>query len=344
MHRFLANLLPYPPFGLLLEQATRGRATILALHRFTEEPGPTTRHTREGLSGFLAWLRRHGFALTPLEEVVTGLRAGRPPARRTVVFTVDDGYADFASIAAPVFLAYSCPVTVFLPTGFLDGKCWMWWDQIDYALSRSPHSRIVPDGSGLPEGLAWNNEAERRVAVRCVVRHLKAQPDATRRRLVTWLAGALDVALPSQPPPECAPLSWTQVRELAARGVQFGAHSVTHPILSSLDAEECREEIAGSGRRIREETSGWVPLFSYPNGLGGDFAERELQIARDAGYDAAFTMMPGHVGLDDLRPALGAMALPRIPYGEAPGYLQQVVVGLERVKTALGRGWHPREP
>ena len=317
----------------------RGRATILTLHRFTEETEATSRHTREGLSRFLAWLRQHKYELASLADVVTDLKRGRPAAPRTVAFTVDDGYADFASIAAPVFEAYSCPVTVFLPTGFLDGKCWMWWDQVDYAFTRSTHRRLEPEGTGLPAGLAWQRETERRTVIRRVVSHLKTQEDTTRRNLVTWLAQALEVELPIHPPRECAPLTWTQVRELTARGVRFGAHSVTHPILSSLDERECREEIAGSGRRVREETSGAVPLFSYPNGLGGDFAERELRIVKEAGYDAAFTMMPGHVGLSHLRTPLGAMALPRIPYGEAPGYLQQVVVGMESLKTSFGRGW-----
>ena len=61
-------------------------------------------------------------------------------------------------------------------------------------------------------------------------------------------------------------LDWQQVAELAHNGFSFGAHSVNHPVLPALSAEEAEHEIAGSKAQIEEHTRQRVDLFAYPYG------------------------------------------------------------------------------
>jgi peptidoglycan/xylan/chitin deacetylase (PgdA/CDA1 family) len=99
---------------------------------------------------------------------------------------------------------------------------------------------------------------------------------------------------PSDLPLEFAPLSWEHVREMARHGVEFGAHTRTHPILARLsDDAERMKEIEGSKRRIEEELQKPADHFCYPNGSEGDFSERCVETVRQVGFRTAVTTIPG---------------------------------------------------
>ena len=45
-------------------------------------------------------------------------------------------------------------------------------------------------------------------------------------------------------------MGWDRVEALATEGVCFGAHSISHPDLTTLDPETLEEEVTGSGQDI----------------------------------------------------------------------------------------------
>lgn len=59
-----------------------------------------------------------GCTAVPFGDLVSG---SIPAARRSVVITFDDGYADFAEFALPILRERSLPATMFLTTGWLAG-------------------------------------------------------------------------------------------------------------------------------------------------------------------------------------------------------------------------------
>ena len=61
-------------------------------------------------------------------------------------------------------------------------------------------------------------------------------------------------------------LTTNELRNLARRGIEIGAHSMTHPELDILDPTAAMAEIGGS-RRVLEDILG-VPVrsFAYPHG------------------------------------------------------------------------------
>jgi peptidoglycan/xylan/chitin deacetylase (PgdA/CDA1 family) len=84
------------------------------------------------------------------------------------------------------------------------------------------------------------------------------------------------------------------VRDLARNGVEFGAHTKTHPILSSIhDSKELQTEIKESKQRVEQELGKPVIHFCYPNGLSSDFNAETLELVKDAGFLSAVTTEPG---------------------------------------------------
>jgi peptidoglycan/xylan/chitin deacetylase (PgdA/CDA1 family) len=77
-----------------------------------------------------------------------------------------------------------------------------------------------------------------------------------------------------------------ELRELAAAGVELGAHTVTHPDLSTLPHGACLREMTESRDALERLTGAPVRSFAYPFCRYGDAA---LAAAADAGFLAAVT-------------------------------------------------------
>jgi peptidoglycan/xylan/chitin deacetylase (PgdA/CDA1 family) len=81
-----------------------------------------------------------------------------------------------------------------------------------------------------------------------------------------------------------------QLRDLAAAGWELGAHTMTHPDLSTMDYDACRQEIEQSRVELEEIAGAPVETFAYPFGRYGPEA---IAAARDSGLIAAVTTGSG---------------------------------------------------
>lgn len=103
------------------------------------------------------------------------------------------------------------------------------------------------------------------------------------------------------PSEELLPMTWDQVRELAADGWEIGSHSVTHPRLPQMADADLRRELVDSKRTCEEQAGVPCRTLAYPF---GDADARVVGAAAEAGYVAGVTMTV-------LRCA-GPLAVPRI--------------------------------
>ena len=326
-----------PPLAPLWRAGPGRGIPILMLHRFATPGSGGEGLDTDVLDRGLAALRSRGFQFRSLPDVLELLSAGKMPPR-AVVMTVDDGYRDFLTAALPVFQRWQCPVTVFLATGFQDGG-WMWWDRVHESFAKSGTRSIELMISGerftrTRTGESWGDAPERLVA------RFKTLPDRERLAGIASVERALGADIPATPPPQCAPMSWNDARAAATTGiVTFGAHTVSHPILTKVPDAQLTAEVTRSRARLEQELppGAVVPVFCYPNGGPEDHGPREYQALRASGYAAALTTEPGLVRGEDLRGPSGATARYRLPRYAFPRDLHdllQSVGGLEGWKAA----------
>ena len=95
-----------------------------------------------------------------------------------------------------------------------------------------------------------------------------------------WVGPGGDGAMMSEP----------QLRDLVAAGWELGAHTMTHPDLSTLDYDACRAEIEESRKALERIAGTPVQTFAYPFGRYGSAA---IAAARDSGLLAAVTTGSG---------------------------------------------------
>lgn len=77
------------------------------------------------------------------------------------------------------------------------------------------------------------------------------------------------------------------VRRLVAAGWELDSHTLTHPDLTQLGAEDLRREVAGSRRKLRRLFGVPVNFFCYPSGR---YDRRVIRAVRRAGYLGATTV------------------------------------------------------
>ena len=94
-----------------------------------------------------------------------------------------------------------------------------------------------------------------------------------------WLGGPYEGEL------RC--LAWDELGALADSGWEVGAHTVTHPRLTTLGDAELAEELASSKAACERALSRPCPTLAYPY---GDVDDRVAEAAAAAGYAHAVTL------------------------------------------------------
>ena len=337
LKRFVAGALTSDPMTRMLQPLTRGVASVLMMHRFADPERQNPGHDAAVLRAHLAYLRRMRYELVSMGELVTRLEQ-RDSKRlaKTVAFTIDDGYADYATVGAKVFEEFDCPATVFVVTGVTDDRGWYWWDRLRVALETAERRSVAVEIAGTHLQLTWSDARSAAGAARAIVNELKLVPDADRRRILDDIPALVEAAVPATPPPRYASMTWDEIRACGRGVTTFGAHTVTHPILSRTDDAAARAEIETSWRRLQAETSAVAPVFCYPNGGESDLGAREWRILRALGIAAGVTSRPGYASVAGFHhDADSRFAVPRFPYGGDTTELVQFVNGVERIKMAV---------
>jgi peptidoglycan/xylan/chitin deacetylase (PgdA/CDA1 family) len=315
----------------------RGRATIFMLHRFLApdlgiHEGQDPADLRRGL----ALLRRRGYDLLPLGELFRRLSGDGPPPSRAVAFTLDDGYLEQAVVAGPIFAEFDCPATVFVTSGFLDGRLWFWWDRIAHIFRHTTRTRLTVEMDETPMDMAWSDPPSRASAEAGFVARCKLVPDAAKHAAIARLAEVAGVELPAAPPTGHEPMSWDLLRRWESKGLTFGPHTVTHPVLSRTTDEASRFELEESWRRLAAEATRPVRVFCYPNGGWQDFGPRETATLRALDFQGAVVGEWGFASRTrTMRGGEEPFHVRRIPWPDDLPHMVQYVSGMERFKMVL---------
>jgi peptidoglycan/xylan/chitin deacetylase (PgdA/CDA1 family) len=249
---------------------------------FPSRPGAGPR----GMERQLRFLGRSA-NVVDLGQALDALATGRPLPARAVAITFDDGYRDQLELAAPMLERLGLPATFFLIPGVLSRTVRPWWELIAWASMRATRDTIVWEGTTT----ALRTPAERRAALLAVTERLKRRAGAAREAALDALTDALGPA--GDPADDQMFLDWDGARRLARGRLTVASHTFHHGILSQEDEPTQRDDLLESRQQLERELGVPVELLAYPNGRLGDYDQRTMAAARQAGYTHAVTTMPG---------------------------------------------------
>ena len=255
--------------------------SILIYHRVLARPDPLFPGEVDArlFERQLRLLKRF-YAPLPLAEAVQRLQDGCLPPRAACI-TFDDGYADNAQVALPLLQRHGLHATFFIATGYLDGGQ-MWNDTVIEAVRQAPGPRLDLQEHGLG-CLPVASLAQRQAAIATLLGQLKYLPFGRRQQLAMQIrrrAGATAG--------QAAMLSTAQLRQLQSAGMGLGAHTASHPILSTLPDHAARRDIANGKHQLEDLIQAPVTLFAYPNGKAGrDYGTPHVAMVHSLGFKAA---------------------------------------------------------
>jgi peptidoglycan/xylan/chitin deacetylase (PgdA/CDA1 family) len=232
----------------------------------------------EGLSRY--------YTVLPLEELVGRALVGDVPAN-AVAITFDDGYQDNYEHAFPILKQFGIPGTIFLSTGVINRPGILWHDVLFDLFRKTTAMSIEIDGRSLP----LHCRADKLQALFAVLKTIRRLSPDARDRHISNIAASLGVSFNVRSGPKM--LTWEQIREMAKAGITFGAHTVSHPILSRMPLDKAVQEIETSKRTIEDKIGQRVRLFAYPNGSREDFTEPLKRSLKELGFQCAVTTMWG---------------------------------------------------
>ena len=270
----------------------RDRLVILMYHRVLAQPD--IYHSGDVDAAVFDWqmaiLQRY-FNVLPLTEAAERLRTRSLPPR-AIAITFDDGYADNVEIALPILQRHELHATFFIATGYLNGGR-MWNDTVIEAIARAPKAHLDLTHLELGRHFLADDGARVRV-VRELLGRLKYLGSQERLRTSKAIADTAGQKLPDN-----LMMTTAQLRTLSAAGMDIGAHTISHPILSRVSDDESRHEIDGSIKQLGELLGQEIRTFAYPNGQPGtDYARRDVEIVSSAGIRVAVSTAWGYANSD----------------------------------------------
>lgn len=273
--------------NMLAPAGERGKLSILIYHRALAAPDPILLGEIDAITFEQHMtLLANEFNVLPLAEACGRLARGALPARAACI-TFDDGYADNERIALPILKRLGLSATFFVATGYSDGGI-MFNDGVIEAVRGAPAGTHDLAAIGLGS-YSLGDSASRRAAIDALIGQIKYRPVGERTDLVERLAEAMQSTLPTD-----LMMRPAQIKRLHDAGMEIGGHTVSHPILATLDERHARAEITDGKRRLEEITGNPVQLFAYPNGKPGrDYGPRDVQLVKEAGFDAAMSTTAG---------------------------------------------------
>lgn len=227
------------------------------------------------------------FHVLPLDEAASLLSEGRLPPRPLVI-TFDDGYADNETQAMPILQRLGLRGTFFVSTGFLDGGR-MWNDSVIECIRRTERHVVDLESLGLGK-LPCDDIERRRATIAKIIAKVKYSELGSREEALDVLWNAC-----GQPElPKNLMMRSEQVLSLHRAGMEIGAHTVKHPILTEVADAVALQEIANGRQVLQSLIDHPVRTFAYPNGAPQrDYAARHVRMVRELGFAAAVSTAAG---------------------------------------------------
>jgi peptidoglycan/xylan/chitin deacetylase (PgdA/CDA1 family) len=275
---------------------------ILAYHRvLDDDPGSfpydegVISASTQGFRSQMAFVGKN-FDVVSFEDLLSfEFERVRPP-KRPLIITFDDGYRDNYTNAFPILRQAGLPATIFLAAGYIGNHRLFWWDSVAFCVKHTSRRTVtLPEISLDP--ISFASAADKRSAIDAILRWVKQAPDEIKNRFVERLPEELEI---DQATGDAASmqLTWDEVRTMVAANIEFGSHTMTHPILSNVTSDALETEISGSKVMIEKELGKEIIAFAYPVGGKLHFNPRVQAAVARSGFRYAVSYINGLASLD----------------------------------------------
>jgi peptidoglycan/xylan/chitin deacetylase (PgdA/CDA1 family) len=254
-----------------------GRSLVLVYHRVTAAE-PPEHEIVPSVTPMLFRRQLEALAdvgnIVPLDEIV---RDRDRHSRPRFAITLDDDSATHFEDALPALIELGAPATFFLSGRSFHGLGPYWFEQLERLVAErgiEPVARLV--------GAATDRIDD-------VILACEFDPALQER---------IEAEAPDAPPH----LGSQEILQLSRAGMAIGFHTLSHKVLVGLDDDEVAAALVFGRKEIEDVIGRPLVHFAYPHGKAD---RRTATMARQAGYEAAWTGHPRAIRRGDDRYLLG---------------------------------------
>ena len=294
------NLAYYSGITHILRKPLQGYGTIFCFHHVVPNhskrgefsPNSKLEVSPDFLRSTIALVRKRGYELMSLSDAVRRLQNPKVDQKPFAVFTLDDGYRDNLVHALPVFREMSCPFTVFVAPGIVEGTVELWWRALEKIIADNV-SLYVEIGN-VTHSYKTQSVAEKYQAWDKLAVALQDSPEYAQREIIRDLSKRYGIDLSAL----CldAAMNWGEIQLMAKDPLcTIGAHTMGHFAVGKLSAGDAKFELEQSRKIIAEKLGRPVEHFAYPYGDKSAAGIRDFNIAEKAGFASSVTTRKGVV-------------------------------------------------
>ncbi|MDI6793089.1 MAG: polysaccharide deacetylase family protein [bacterium] len=267
-----------------------------------------------------------------LKEVAAYLEGESELPPLSVVITFDDGYEDAFLLAYPILKKYGVKAIVFISPAYTGTGVISWRDKLTEIVRMAGLSEIKQEAANLnyPDRVReiltqaeLDTFKDRIDVLKDLTEFLKRIDDKEARAAVDNLARR--VAWQQGDWKRHLNVSWEQAAEMAANGIEFGAHTLTHPPLTKIASQQAMYEIKDSKQEIEQRLGKAVSFFCYPY---GDFNEETKAMVKEAGFMGACCSKYGVVERGSDLYALKRIGM-ELKFDAPPGRFSKAIFAVE---------------
>ena len=214
--------------------------------------------SRKLFDSIISWLKKNGFTFLSCAQLIEILNNNLPFPKGAVWISLDDGWKNNIYNVIPLAVKHNIPITIFVTTGAVE-KGAFWWRTV----------RQFPQ--------AFPAEYQ-------TVEKMRKLPGKTRKQVLE----SVDLSHLNCPREA---MTVEDIKKIAlVPQVTLGAHTDSHPLLTSCNDEEIDFEISESKRKLEEWTGKTINCFAYPNGV---YSGKEIPVLQKRGFELAATTESG---------------------------------------------------
>ncbi len=247
------------------------------------------------ISDFIAQINflNEKYSIISLSKLIAYLKGEVSIALNSCVISFDDGYTEHYQNVFPVLNKLKLPAVFFIVGDCISGtKKVRWLDKFYYILDNTPYQK---NSSKFNEIISAFYKTETKQDDSYKLNKLKTfiRNSSEKDEIIDCLSSALNVRLNLDMLNKKLYLSKEYISEMLNNGMEFGAHSMSHPDLSTITLENAKEEIVDSGIIVKDLTHKEEIPFAYPFGGQETYNENLIKMLKKNNFSCSLTSIPG---------------------------------------------------
>jgi peptidoglycan/xylan/chitin deacetylase (PgdA/CDA1 family) len=195
-----------------------------------------------------------------MPDVLELLREGRPFPEKSFLLTFDDGFREMSDVVAPILQEKGISATFFVNSAFIDNE------EMCYLNKASVIAENVGNtgSSNVHEKISVMLRSNNRVSNDIISGILSI--GYQQKSLLDEIANVLNIDFVEYLKTNKPYLTASQISNLIDAGFSIGAHSIDHPLYSSLSLEDQVHQTIESVQHIRNRFALDYGVFAFPHG------------------------------------------------------------------------------